>query len=197
METKRDGLVGGVGPPGQKPDTSEVRVDPQIRGVGVIARRLSRPEEPPSGGDRCRLDIIAIVAPYQHVDAVGADVTHGRRQVGCDLALHIDIPLLDVVSPRIRFHVRAVERIYADLAEGTLWIGGQNADSGERFSRRTGNNAVEEKRRLYAFLGVEISRQQQYVEDRVATTNGRLSIATRIPGKAESRLKIKSGGVRV
>src|ERR1700692_3963662 len=121
---------------------------------------------------------------------MGADVTHTRRQVGRDLALHVDIPLLDVVSPRIRFHIRAVEPIYSNLAEGTPWSAGQNADSGELLSRRRGNNAVEEKRGLYAFLGVKVSGQQQNVEDRVAATNGRFPVAARIPGKPEPRLKI-------
>src|SRR5579862_2786977 len=121
---------------------------------------------------------------------MGADVTDSRRQVGCDLALHVDIPLLDVVSLGIRVHVGAVEPIYSNCAEGAAWSAGQNADSSERLSRRTGDDAVEEKRRLYAFLGVEIPRQQQNVEDRVATTNGRFPIAARIPGETESRLKM-------
>src|SRR5260370_20272228 len=126
---------------------------------------------------------------------MGAYITHRRRQVGCNLALHVDIPLLDVVSPGIRFDIRGGERISSNLLECTVCIGGQNADTIAR--RKVRNNAHEEKRRLYALLGVEVSRQRQNVKDREAATNGRFPIAARIPSKTESRLKIKHGGVRV
>src|SRR5437879_7181540 len=56
------------------------------------------------------LDHIEIIASYEMVDAMGAHITHRGRQAGCDLALDVDIPLLDVISLRIRFDIRAGER---------------------------------------------------------------------------------------
>src|SRR6266481_4069155 len=127
-----------------------------------------------------------------------ADVAYRRRQAGCDLALHVEIPLLDVVSPGIRFHIRPGERTGVEFVVSTVRFVGRNPQQpSERRSRRIGNNGREVKRRLYALLGVEVSRQRQNVKHREATTNGRLPVALRIPGKTDSRLKIKRGGVRV
>src|SRR5215470_1035601 len=124
------------------------------------------------------------------------DITHRRRETGSDLALKVNVPLLHVISPGIRFHIRAGEGTCTQLRIGTPWIGGGNAERpGEWISRRIGNNTDESERCLDALLRVIVSRQRQNIEDGEAATNGHLAITVRIPGKAESRLKIASGGI--
>src|SRR5262245_36303244 len=137
-----------------------------------------------------------------------AHITHRRRQARRDLALQVDIPLLDVISLRIRFDIRARERAspqrrrasracrWSEVRVCTPRSGGRNAKrSGERRSCRIGNSTREEKRR--PGLTAKVSRQRQHVKDSEAATNGHLPIAARIPGKTEPGLKITSGGVRV
>src|SRR5712691_3057345 len=139
---------------------------------------------------------------------MGAHITHRRRQAGRNLALEVDIPLLDVISFRIRFDIRAGERAspqrrrasracrWSEVRVCTPWSGGRNAKRpGERRSRRIGNSAREEKRR--PGLTAKVSRQRQHIKDGEAATNGRLPIAARIPSKTEPRLKITSRRVRV
>src|SRR5207249_8931916 len=200
-------MISGVGSPAEPTDSPEVRIDPHIFAGGVIRPQPSR------GGQRGE-DLIEIIASYELVEAMGAHITHRRRQVGRDLALHVDIPLLDVISLRMRLGKRGGERASPQgrrasrltlLSEevrictlwigSSIWIGGQNAHRpGERRSRRVGNSTREEKRR--PGLTEKVSRQRQHVKDGEAPANGRLPIAARIPGKTEPRLKITEGGVR-
>src|SRR6266404_3949160 len=98
-------------------------------------------------------------------------------------------------SPRIGFLKRAEERSCSHVRVRTRWICGEDAKL--YGNDVVTNQALQEKRRLLALLGELVSRQRQNIENRKATANGRLPIAPRIIGKTESRLKIKSGGVRV
>src|SRR4029077_7701693 len=91
--------------------------------------------------------------------------------------------------------ITAGERTWSHLAECTVWLAGQNADSVGRCKAR--NDAHLEKRGLYALLAEEVSRERQNVKYRKASTNRCLPIAAGIPCKTESRLKVKLGGVRV
>src|SRR5262249_13342543 len=157
-------------------DSPEVRVDPHIFAGGVV-----RPQ--PSRGGQRGDDHIEIIASYELVEAMGAHITHRRRQVGRDLALHVDIPLLYVISLRIRFAKRDGElaspqgrrayrltllseevRICTLWIGSSIWIGGQNAHrTGERRSRRVRNRTGEENRR--PGLTEKVSRQRQHVKD--------------------------------
>src|SRR5213594_2569028 len=200
-------MISGAGSPAEPPHSPEVRVDPHIFAGGVIGPQ-------PSRGGQIGDDHIEIIASYELVEAMGAHITHRRRQVGRDLALHVDIPLLDVISLGMRFGIRDGELaspqgrrasrltlLSEEVRICTLWIGssicigGRNAHRpGERRSRRVGNRTREEKRR--PVLTAKVSRQRQHVKDGEAPANGRLPIAARIPSKTEPRLKIKGGGVR-
>src|ERR1700731_1530530 len=124
-----------------------------------------------------------------------AYITGGGCQAGRDLPLHVEVPLLDVIALGLRFHKSSSEHTslqrrvasrlwWLHLAERTGWIGSQNPNAG----RRLCNSAHQEKRRLDALLGVEVSRQRQDVEYGGAATNGGLPTAARVPGKTESRL---------
>src|SRR5262249_36279639 len=127
---------------------------------------------------------------------------------------HVDIPLLDIISLRMRFGKRDGERaspqgrrasrltlLSEEVGICTLWIGssigigGRNTHRpGERFSRRVGNRTRQENRR--PALTEKVSRQGQHVKDGEASANGRLPIAARIPSKTEPRFKITEGRVR-
>src|ERR1700682_2874084 len=102
---------------------------------------------------------------------MGADVTHSSRQAGCDLALHDKVPLLDIVSPWIRFHKRGGERTgphwrlarggrvrRPHLAECTVWIAGRSADQPGDWRLVGRNSARQVKRHHDALLGVKVSR---------------------------------------
>src|SRR4029077_10827381 len=136
-----------------------------------------------------------------------AYITDRGRQAGRDLPLHVEVPLLDVIALGLRFHKSGGEhtslqrRVASRLrwlhpAECTGWIGAQNPNAGQRVGCRGSHGAYQEKRRLDALLGVEVSRQRQDVEYRGAATDSHLPVAARVPGKTESRLKIMLGGVR-
>src|SRR5712692_206487 len=209
LDANLKGLVSGIGSKRHSPDQSEVRVDPQILVAGV-----QRPEVSPgdlrgsrSTGRRAREDHIEIIASYYHVDAMGADITHRGRQAGRDLALHVDIPLLDVISFGIRVIIRAGERTnpqrrlarrvirWSEARVRTPWIAGRNAKRPGERRNAIGNGGREQKRR--PTLTVKVSGQRQDVKDGEAAPNGHLPLAARIPGKTNSRLKILGGGVRV
>src|SRR6266581_3935795 len=96
-------IIRGAGSPTEPPDSPEVRVDPHIFAGGIVRPQPSR------GGVRGD-NLIEIIASYELVEAMGAHITHRRRQVGRDLALHVDIPLLDVISLGISFGKRGGER---------------------------------------------------------------------------------------
>src|SRR5215469_4498462 len=53
---------------------------------------------------------IEIVAPDEQVEAMRAHITHRRGEGRADLALDVDIPLLNVIPLRIRFNKRGGER---------------------------------------------------------------------------------------
>src|SRR5207245_9664269 len=74
----------------------------------ILVVSVSRPQ-PSRGGQRGE-DLIKIIPSYELVEAMEAHITHRHRQVGRDLALHVDIPLLDVISLRIRFGKRRGKR---------------------------------------------------------------------------------------
>src|SRR5437879_12404450 len=95
---------------------------------------------------------------------MGAYITHRRRQGGRDLALEVDIPLLDVISLGIRFGKRGGERAIPQgrrasrlrLCEdriGAHWVGssscieGGNANRPDERRLGDGNRSREEKRR--------------------------------------------------
>src|SRR5579864_6902524 len=216
LDTELKRLISGVGIPIYPPDKPEVRVDP-ILGGGVREPHVSAWGGSDTGAFwtwvlRTGENHIEIIASDDHVDAMGANITHRRCQAGCDLALEVDIPLLDVISLGIRIDIRATElacrqracRAYRwreELRVSTPWgwIGdgaGQNAKCPvERRSRRIGDLAREEKR--LPILTEPVSRQRKHVKDGEASANGHLPIAAGIPGKTDSRLEIASGGVRV
>src|SRR5258708_10821518 len=101
LDTKLSRLISGVGVPLDPPDQAKVLVWPQILlAAGVIGVGSSGPH-PLSGGDLRGGDGVEIVAAYDHMDAMGAYLTHRIRQAGRNLALDVDIPLLDVIAPRI------------------------------------------------------------------------------------------------
>src|SRR5713101_159133 len=207
LDIKLDGLISGVGIPLDPPDKSVVFVDPQVLlAAGVIGVGGGRPQEL-SRRELRREDIVEIVASYDHMDAMGAYITHRRRQAGGDLALEVDIPLLDVISPRIGIDIGAVEvanllrrraiRVCLQCEVRVCTPRGVRGDA-NRSSERLGivNFGREEKRRP-VLTETQVSRQRQNVKDGEAATNGRLPISLGIPSKTDSRLKIKSGGVRV
>src|SRR5262249_35809332 len=115
-----------------------------------------------------------------------------------NLSLHVDIPLLDVIPLRIRFHIRAGKRTRSHFCVCTVRIRGRNAHRPCKCRRgRIGHNTDESEWRLDALLRVVVPRKQQNIEDGEAATDGHLSITAWIPSKTESRLKIPSRGVRV
>src|ERR1700676_3007065 len=92
------------------------------------------------------------------------------------------------------FHQHAVERSRAQLAKGTPWIAGQNADTGQ-WSLRVGNHARLDKRHGCALWMEKVSGEQQNVENREPAANRGFPVAARIPGKTEARLEIAGRGV--
>src|SRR5690349_17476548 len=95
LDRKRQAIVASVRGPEQISKASEVRIDPGPAASGV------GPQE--SGLGLLRDHHIAVIAAYDHVDAMRAHIFNRGRKTGRNLALHIDVPLFDVTSLRIAF----------------------------------------------------------------------------------------------
>src|SRR5258705_12310222 len=55
-------------------------------------------------GDR-RLNKVRFVGMERRMNAMGADIAHGQREISEQFTLHVQGPLLDVVAMRSRFDV--------------------------------------------------------------------------------------------
>jgi len=153
--------------------------------------------------------ISKVIAPYDHVDAMGAHITHRRRQAGCDLACTLIFHCstyfrlefgstyapVSVTVPSGEVHVALFDGPRYEYALPGL-LGGMPSVPASGRSGGIGDGGCQQERR--PTLTVKVSRQRPKTS-KIANpaANGRLSIAARIPGKTNSRLKILGGGVRV
>lgn len=93
------GIQNILGAGGEQTDSTGISHSVWTAGIEKARRRYDR-----------GLAGIHVVRAKLHVNAVITDIRHRRRQIGRQLALHAQIPLLDVIAMRVGFHIADAQR---------------------------------------------------------------------------------------
>src|ERR1700694_3456540 len=92
------GVVGGITTIGHANDRAKVRVKRRST--------LIRWEEEVPDGSLCWEHDVHVINPEWLVNTACTHITHQCRQVRGEFALHVEVPLHNVITMWMRFHVR-------------------------------------------------------------------------------------------